>query len=42
MLKLYGNPNMEISDEEFKFPESGVSVPINCNKIKELEIEEEF
>ena len=42
MMKLYDNPNIEISNDDFKFPESGVSVSINCNEINELETEEEF
>ena len=42
MIKLYEDPNITVSKDEFKFPENGVSVPINCNEIKELETEEEF
>jgi penicillin-binding protein 1A len=42
MIKVYEDPNITISNDEFKFPENGISVPINCNEIKELETEEEF
>ena len=42
MKKLYNNPNIEISKGGFKYPEGGVSVPLDCDKINELELEEEF
>lgn len=42
MNDLYSNTNLNISDDEFDYPEGGVTVPIDCNKIKPIEIEEEF
>ena len=41
-LPLLKKAGLSISDKEFNYPEGGVSVPIDCNKVNPIEIEEEF
>ena len=35
MKKVYANKNLKISDGDFELPENGVSINLDCNKIKE-------
>ncbi len=42
MKEIYENPALDISNKNFKYPEGGVSVPLDCEKIKKFEFEEEF
>jgi len=43
MQKVYADHNLSVSDDKFSFPENGVSVPLNCDKIiNKYNIEEEF
>jgi len=42
MKQIYSNPNIDVSNSDFAYPESGVSVPLECSKFKEIEFEEEF
>ena len=40
--KIYANTGLDISNKNFIYPEGGVSVPLDCDKVKEIEFEEEF
>lgn len=42
MSSLYNDNSINISREDFPFPESGVSVILDCNKIKEINNDDEF
>ena len=42
MQSLYGDKSINISTENFPFPENGVSVILDCNKIIENNTEDEF
>ena len=42
MKQIYSNSNIDVSNRDFTYPESGVSVPLECSKLKEIEFEEEF
>jgi penicillin-binding protein 1A len=48
MKKVYADDNLDVSDEDFELPENGISIELDCDKVKEKkkenteeEIEEE-
>ena len=42
MKSLYENESVHISKDSFKYPDNGVSVPLDCAKNQNIELEEEF
>ena len=42
MKSLYKNEQLDISREDFKYPDNGVSVTLDCSDNQKIELEEEF